>query len=42
MLQKIYDEEYSNQLYDESTFDYSNELKGLAKSYSKILRQGFK
>ena len=37
---EIYDEEYSNQLYDESTFDYSNELKGLAKSYSKILRQG--
>ena len=39
---EIYDEEYSNQLYDESTFDYSNELKGLTKSYSEILRKGLR
>jgi len=37
---EIYDEEYSNQLYNESTFDYSNELKSLTKSYSKTLRDG--
>ena len=29
---EIYEEEYSNKLYDESTFDYSDELKGLTKS----------
>ena len=37
---EIYDEEYSNQLYDESSFDYSDELKGLTKSYSETLREG--
>ena len=39
---EIYDEEYSNQLYNDSTFDYSDELKGLTKSYSKCLIDGLK
>jgi len=39
---EIYDEEYSNQLYNDSTFDYSDELKGLTKSYSKCLVDGLK
>tara|TARA_B110000503_G_C7154819_1_gene416846 strand:+ start:1491 stop:2387 length:897 start_codon:yes stop_codon:yes gene_type:complete len=39
---EIYDEEYSNKLYEESTFDYSDELKGLTKSYSKCLVDGLK
>ena len=39
---EIYDEEYSNHLYNESTFDYSDELKGLSKSYSKSLKDGLK
>ena len=37
---EIYDEEYSNYLYNESSFDYSSELKGLSKSYSKTLEEG--
>lgn len=37
---EIYDEEYSNKLYHESTFDYSDELKSLQKSYSVALKQG--
>lgn len=39
---EIYDEEYSNKLYDESTFDYSDELEGLTKSYSLALKEGLK
>ena len=39
---EIYEEEYSNQLYNESSFDYSSELKGLTKSYSKTLEEGIK
>ena len=39
---EIYEEEYSNQLYNESTFDYSDEIKGLTKSYSKCLIDGLK
>ena len=39
---EIYDEEYSNQLYNESSFDYSSELKGLTKSYSETLKEGIK
>ena len=39
---EIYNEEYSNKLYDESTFDYSDELKGLTKSYSQCLVDGLK
>ena len=39
---EIYDEEYSNQLYNESSFDYSSELKGLTKSYSVTLKEGIK
>ena len=39
---EIYDEEYSNLLYNESTFDYSSELNGLTKSYSKALVEGIK
>ena len=39
---EIYDEEYSNHLYNESTFDYSDELKGLSKSYTKCLKDGLK
>ncbi len=39
---EIYDEEYSNQLYNESSFDYSSELEGLTKSYSKTLKEGIK
>jgi 2-polyprenyl-3-methyl-5-hydroxy-6-metoxy-1,4-benzoquinol methylase len=36
---EIYDEEYSNKLYDESSFDYSDELSGLTKSYSSVLKE---
>ena len=39
---EIYDEEYSNQLYNESSFDYSSELEGLTKSYSETLKEGIK
>ena len=39
---EIYDEEYSNQLYNESSFDYSSELEGLTKSYSETLKDGIK
>ena len=39
---EIYDEEYSNLLYNESSFDYSSELNGLTKSYSKTLIEGIK
>tara|TARA_A100001015_G_scaffold127154_1_gene140928 strand:- start:165 stop:1067 length:903 start_codon:yes stop_codon:yes gene_type:complete len=39
---EIYDEEYSNLLYNESSFDYSSELNGLTKSYSKALAEGIK
>ena len=39
---EIYNEEHSNQLYVESTFDYFDELKGLSKSYSKTLIDGLK
>ena len=39
---EIYDEEYSNLLYKESSFDYSSELRGLTKSYSKTLTEGIK
>ena len=34
--------EYSNLLYNESSFDYSSELNGLTKSYSKTLIEGIK
>ena len=37
---EIYEEDHSNKLYNESTFEYSDELKGLTKSYSKILQKG--
>ena len=36
---EIYDEEYSNKLYEESSFDYSDELEGLTKSYSNALKE---
>ena len=39
---EIYDEEYSNKLYNESSFEYSAELDGLTKSYSKTLKEGIK
>jgi len=39
---EIYDEEYSNKLYNESSFDYSSELDGLTKSYSETLKEGIK
>ena len=39
---EIYDEDYSNQLYSDSSFDYSPELEGLTKSYSKTLIEGIK
>ena len=39
---EIYDEEYSNKLYDESSFDYSDELEGLTKSYSNALKESLK
>jgi len=37
---EIYDEDYSNQLYNDSSFDYSPELEGLTKSYSKTIKEG--
>lgn len=37
---EIYDEEYSNKLYNESSFEYSAELDGLTKSYSETLKEG--
>ena len=37
---EIYDEDYSNKLYEESSFDYSDELKGLSKSYTRVLKDG--
>ena len=39
---EIYDEEYSNKLYNESSFEYSAELDGLTKSYSETLKEGIK
>ena len=39
---EIYDEEYSNQLYNDSSFDYSPELEGLTRSYSETLKEGIK
>ena len=39
---EIYDEEYSNKLYNESSFEYSAELDGLTKSYSETLKDGIK
>ena len=39
---EIYDEEYSNKLYNESSFEYSSEIDGLTKSYSETLKEGIK
>lgn len=39
---EIYDEEYSNKLYNESSFEYSSELDGLTKSYLETLKEGIK
>lgn len=39
---EIYDEEYSNKLYNESLFEYSSEIDGLTKSYSETLKEGIK
>ena len=39
---EIYEEEYSNQLYNDSLFNYSPELEGLTKSYSETLKEGIK
>ena len=39
---EIYNVEETNKLYQESTFDYVNEINGLTKSYSNVLKESLK